>query len=142
MDGHCACSCISVVLSQKRVVRRSEEGLSSTCSDTSHEDEHHHSACKSSEHRRHTPEEDRDSCHPFAAEAVARHSSERHHTCVAEVEDGSDQSYRSVCKAQRVTDCREDGVEHLAISLVEQICHPKQGQNLPFIVFSSVFHII
>ena len=140
MDGHRAGSGVCVILAQERIVGRSEECFSAAGGHTSHEYEHHNACCKSCEHGRNAPEEDRYGGHPLAAEAVAGHSSERHHECVAEVEYGGDETYRCVSEVERVTDCREHRVEHLTVCLVEQICHPEESQNLPFIVLVSAFH--
>ena len=140
MDGHRTCSGVSVVLSEERVVCRAEESLSAACRNASHKDEHHNSAGQTCEHRSHAPEEDGDGGHPLAAETVACHSSERNHTRIAEVEDGGDQTHRGVCKVEGIADCREHGVEHLTVRLVEQICHPEKRQNLPFVMLVSAFH--
>ena len=129
-----------MILTQERIVGRSEECLATTCGHTSHEYEHHNACCKSCEHGSDAPEEDRYGGYPLAAEAVAGHSSERHHECVAEVEYGGDETYRCVSEVERVTDCREYCIEYLTVCLVEQICHPEESQNLPFIVLVSAFH--
>ena len=100
MDGHRACAGISMVLSEEGIVGRAEERLASAGSDASQKDEHHDSGRKTGEHRRHAPEKDGDRRHPLAAETVARHSAERNHERVAEVEDGRDETHLRVSDSE------------------------------------------
>ena len=100
MDGHRTCPGIGVILSQKRIIGRAEESLSTTSRHTSHKDEHHHTAGKSCEHSRDAPEKDSYGSDPFAAQTVSGHSPKRYHTGIAQIEYGGNQSHRSICKLE------------------------------------------
>ena len=140
MYRHRASSCIGVILSQKRIVSWSEESLTAACGNASHEDEHQYSGRESCKHCSHTPEEDGDSHYPLAAETVSCETSERNHERIAKIEDGRNQTHRRVCKVERITDCRKNRIEHLTVRLIEQVCHPEEGKDFPFIVLMSTFH--
>ena len=142
MNRHRTGTCISMVLSQKRVIRRTEECLTTTCSDASQKDEHHNACCQSCKHSGYAPEKDSDCCHPLAAESVTCETSERNHESITKVEDCSDHTHFCVSDSERIPDCRKYGIENLAVCLIEQVCHPKEGQNFPFVVLMCTFHFV
>ena len=135
VNRHCR-----MILTQKGIVRRTEERLASACRHGTQHYQPEETCRQSGKGCRNAPEQDAYSRHPLPAETVARPAADRNHEGIEQVENGSDQSYGRVRKVQCVPDCREHGVEHLPVSLVKQICHPEQQEDFPFvrILFSEV----
>ena len=132
MDGHCPGTSVRVILSEQGIVGRAEKRLSTAGRNTTRDHEHNDTVGNSCEHCRGAPEQNGEGYHPFAAETVPHPSSERYHKCVEQVEQRRYEAYGCVGEIQCLAYRRKHGVEYLAVSLVEQVSHPQQEQNLPF----------
>ena len=133
MDGHRRGPRPVVVLSQKRIVGRPEEGLSSSRGKASHHDEHHESVAQSREHRGHAPEENSSGHNPFPADLVTDIASYRYQNGIEKIEYGRDGTHRHIAQAKVVPDHRKNDVENLSVSLIEKVSDPKDRQNFPFV---------
>ena len=140
VDGHGACTRVSMILSQQGIVGRAEEGFPAAGGDGTGEKEHENAARQSREHGGYAPEQDAQGAHPFAGETVSHPAADGNHGGIEQVEENGDQAHGGVREIQAVPDERKYGIENLAVSLVEQESHPQQGQYLPFIEFAHTFH--
>ena len=140
MDGHRAGPGVGVVLAQQGIIGRPEERFAAARRDRAREDEQENAVREAGKHRGDTPEQDAERADPFPAEPVAEPSSQRDHDRIEQVEEYGDQAYGRVRQAETVPDQRQDRVEDLAVSLVQEIGDPKKGEDLPLVPFRFGIH--
>ena len=124
VDGHGPGAGVGVILAQQGIIGRPEEGFPAAGGHRAGEDEEEYPVGQAGQHRGDAPEQDAERADPFPAEPVAKPSSEGNHGRIEQVEEHGDQTHGGVRQAETVPDQRQDRVEDLAVSLVQEIGDP------------------
>ena len=129
-----------MVLAQEGVVCGAKEGLAAARCYGTGKNKEEYSVCEAREHGCDAPEKDTQGGNPFAGVLVSKPAANGNHGGVEEVEEHCNKAHGLVCEGQAVPDKGQHAVEDLAVSLVQEIRHPKEQQDLPFVPLVVDFH--
>jgi hypothetical protein len=122
-----------MILGNHSRVGRPEHSLTHTSRDTTqknHQDDRIGESCKhrSRREQRHTEDDDLS-----PRKAVSKISRKRNCTGKEKIEASGYKSHRTVTYPKKLLNMRQDRIEHLTVTLIKEICDPKQDYYFPFI---------
>jgi hypothetical protein len=107
--------------------------LSHTHSDTPEDDEGNDASSEAGEQGSSAEDQCADNDHLTAAQSVSIETCKRHNDSVEYIEQGGNKSHCTVAGSEQCLNLRQDYVECLSVSLVQEKRNPKKDHDFPFV---------